>query len=36
VGRSTVKTHVSHIMEKLGVNTRVEVVKLALKHNLTS
>lgn len=36
VGRSTVKTHVSHIMEKLGVNTRVEVAKLAIKHNLTT
>ncbi len=26
VSRSTVKTHVSHILEKLGVNSRVEAV----------
>ncbi len=36
LSRSTVKTHVSHIMEKLGVNSRVEVVTLAIRHNLTT
>ena len=36
LSRSTVKTHVSHIMEKLGVNSRVEVVTLAIRHNLTA
>jgi NarL family two-component system response regulator LiaR len=28
LSRSTVKTHVSHILEKLGVNSRLEAVKL--------
>jgi NarL family two-component system response regulator LiaR len=36
VSRSTVKTHVSHILEKLGVSSRVEVVKLALEQRLIS
>lgn len=36
LSRSTVKTHVSHILEKLGVNSRVEVVTLAIRHNLTT
>ena len=36
LSRSTVKTHVSHIMEKLGVNSRVEAVTLALRHNLAT
>jgi two-component system, NarL family, response regulator LiaR len=36
LSRSTVKTHVSHIMEKLGVDSRVEVVTLAIRHNLTT
>jgi two-component system, NarL family, response regulator LiaR len=36
LSRSTVKTHVSHILEKLGVDSRVEVVTLAIRHNLAS
>ncbi len=36
VSRSTVKTHVSHILEKLGVESRVEVVKLAIQYHLTT
>ena len=35
VSRSTVKTHVSHILEKLGVNSRLEAVALAIRHQLT-
>jgi NarL family two-component system response regulator LiaR len=36
LSRSTVKTHVSHILEKLGVNNRLEAVTLAIRHNLTT
>ena len=36
VSRSTIKTHVSHILEKLGVNSRLEAVKLAIRHQLTT
>ena len=36
LSRSTVKTHVSHIMDKLGVDSRVEAVTLAMRHNLTA
>jgi two-component system, NarL family, response regulator LiaR len=36
LSRSTVKTHVSHILEKLGATSRVEVVTLAIRHNLTT
>jgi two-component system, NarL family, response regulator LiaR len=36
LGRSTVKTHVSHILEKLGVHSRVEAVTLAIQHKLTT
>ena len=36
LSRSTIKTHVSHILEKLGVDSRVEVVTLAIRHNLTT
>ena len=32
VSLSTVKTHVSHILEKLGVNSRLEAVSLANRH----
>ena len=34
VSRSTVKTHVSHILEKLGASSRLEVVKLAIRYQL--
>lgn len=34
VSHSTVKTHVSNILSKLGVANRVEAVTLALKHHL--
>ena len=36
LSRSTVKTHVSHILEKLGVNSRLEAVTLAIRNNLTT
>jgi NarL family two-component system response regulator LiaR len=36
VSRSTVKTHVSHILEKLGVDSRLEAVTLAIRNNLTT
>jgi NarL family two-component system response regulator LiaR len=36
LSRSTVKTHVSHILEKLGVSNRLEAVTLAIRHNLTT
>jgi two-component system, NarL family, response regulator LiaR len=36
LSRSTVKTHVSHILEKLGVDSRVEAVTLAIRYNLTT
>lgn len=36
VTQSTVKTHVSNILAKMGVAGRVEAVTLALKYNLTS
>lgn len=36
LSRSTVKTHVSHILEKLGVDTRLEAVTLAIRHHLTT
>jgi len=35
ISRSTVKTHVSNILGKLNVTSRIEAVKLALEHNLT-
>jgi NarL family two-component system response regulator LiaR len=34
IGHSTVKTHVSNILSKLGVGNRVEAASLALEHNL--
>ncbi len=36
VSRSTIKTHVSHILEKLGANNRLEAVTLAIRHKLTT
>jgi NarL family two-component system response regulator LiaR len=36
VSRSTVKTHVSNILFKLGVDSRVEAVAFAVQHHLTS
>jgi len=35
VSRSTIKTHVSHILEKLGVNNRLEAVTLSIRHKMT-
>jgi two-component system, NarL family, response regulator LiaR len=34
VSRSTVKTHVQHILRKLGANTRTEAAVLAMRSNL--
>ena len=34
ISESTAKTHVSHIIAKLGVTTRTEAAALALRHNL--
>jgi NarL family two-component system response regulator LiaR len=36
ISPSTVKTHVSNILFKLGVDSRVEAVAFALQHHLTS
>lgn len=36
VSRSTVKTHVSNVLSKLGVTSRVEAVTLAIQNNLIS
>jgi two-component system, NarL family, response regulator LiaR len=36
LSRSTVKTHVSHILEKLGASNRLEAVMLAIQHKLTT
>ncbi|NOY98414.1 MAG: response regulator transcription factor [Chloroflexi bacterium] len=35
ISRSTVKSHVSNILAKMGVSSRVEAVSLALKHDLS-
>ena len=34
IGRSTVKTHVSNILSKLGASSRVEATTIALQYNL--
>lgn len=36
VGRSTIKTHVSHILKKLGVDNRLEAVTFAIRHKLVT
>jgi len=36
VSRSTVKTHVSHILTKLDASNRLEAVTVALQHHLTT
>ncbi len=36
ISRSTVKTHVSHILDKLGVDNRLEAVTLAIRSNLAT
>lgn len=36
VSRSTIKTHVSHILEKLGASSRLEAVTLAIRQKLTT
>ena len=32
LSRRTVETHISHILAKLGVRSRTEIVRLALSH----
>lgn len=34
ISLSTVQTHYSHIVEKLGLNSRAEVIKYAIQHGL--
>jgi DNA-binding NarL/FixJ family response regulator len=34
IGRETVKTHVSHIMDKLAVSDRIQAAVKALRHGL--
>lgn len=36
VGPSTIKSHVSNILSKLGVSSRTEAVSLALRHHLVA
>ena len=36
VGRSTVKTHISNILAKLGVSNRIEAAALAMKNHLVN
>jgi DNA-binding NarL/FixJ family response regulator len=33
LSRSTVQTHVSHILAKLGVRSRADVIRYALEHS---
>jgi len=34
ISLSTVQTHYAHIIEKLGLNNRAEVIKYAIRHGL--
>ena len=34
LSRSTVQTHYSHILEKLGLQNRIELIKYAMRHGL--
>ena len=36
VGRSTIKTHISNILAKLGVSNRIEAAALAMKNHLVN
>jgi DNA-binding NarL/FixJ family response regulator len=36
VSRSTVKTHISNILAKLGVSNRIEAAALAMKNHLVN
>jgi DNA-binding NarL/FixJ family response regulator len=36
IERRTVRTHLSHIYKKMGVNTHVEAVVMAMRHGLVS
>jgi two-component system, NarL family, response regulator LiaR len=36
ISRSTVKTHISNILSKLGASTRGEVIALAIRHKLVT
>jgi DNA-binding NarL/FixJ family response regulator len=36
LGRETIKSHVSHLLSKLGASGRVEAVAIALRHDLLS
>jgi two-component system NarL family response regulator len=36
IGESTVKSHVTHILSKLGVNDRTQAVIVAVKRGLVS
>lgn len=36
VSRSTIKTHVSHILDKFGVESRLEAVTYAIRHKMVT